>query len=196
MFWRSSLFQERADGPVIFESGANHYRLLGLEITRPDGVKASPTLISIEQKGTAEYIVVDRSWLHGVALDDTRTGFNLAGSSYVAVVDSYLNDFHCTSKTGACTDAHAVSGGTGDHQDGPYEIEDNFLEASGEAILFGGGGATSTPTDITIDFNHFFKPWQWMPGSKPFQGGMGGIRSLSRTTWSLRMLRAFWRKPT
>ena len=164
----------RADGPVIFESGANHYRLLGLEITRPDGVKASPTLISTEQKGTAEYIVVDRSWLHGVALDDTKTGFNLAGSSYVAVVDSYLNDFHCTSKTGACTDAHAVSGGTGDHQDGPYEIEDNFLEASGEAILFGGGRATSTPTDITIDFNHFFKPLQWMPGSKPFQGGYGG----------------------
>jgi len=164
----------RADGPVIFESGANHYRLLGLEITRPDGVKGSPTLISIEQKGSAEYIVVDRSWVHGVALDDTKTGFNLAGSSYVAVVDSYLNDFHCTSKTGACTDAHAVSGGTGDHQDGPYEIEDNFLEASGEAILFGGGGATSTPTDITIDFNHFFKPRQWMPGSKPFQGGYGG----------------------
>jgi hypothetical protein len=163
-----------ADGPVIFESGANHYRLLGLEITRPDGVKASPTLISTEQKGTTEYIVVDRSWLHGVALDDTKTGFNLSGSSYVAVVDSYLNDFHCTSKTGACTDAHAVSGGTGDHQDGPYEIEDNFLEASGEAILFGGGRATTTPTDITIDFNHFFKPLQWMPGSKPFQGGYGG----------------------
>lgn len=163
-----------ADGPVIFESGANHYRLLGLEITRPVGVKASPTLISIEQKGTAEYIVVDRSWLHGVPLDDTKTGFNLAGSSYVAVVDSYLNDLHCTAKTGACTDAHAVSGGTGDHQDGPYLIQDNFLEASGEAILFGGGGATSTPTDITIDFNHFFKPLQWMPGSKPFQGGYGG----------------------
>ena len=163
-----------ADGPVIFESGANHYRLLGLEITRPVGVKASPTLISIEQKGTAQYLVVDRSWVHGVALDDTKTGFNLAGSNYVAVVDSYLNDLHCTSIKGACTDAHAVSGGTGDHQDGPYLIEDNFLEASGEAILFGGGGATTTPTDITIDSNHFFKPWQWMPGSEPFQGGYAG----------------------
>ena len=163
-----------ADGPVIFESGANHYRLLGLEITRPVGVKASPTLISVEQKGTAEYIVVDRSWVHGVAQDDTKTGFNLAGSSNVAVVDSYLNDFHCTSKTGACTDAHAVSGGTGDQQDGPYEIQDNFLEASGEAILFGGAGATTTPTDITINFNHFFKPLQWMPGNKPFQGGESG----------------------
>jgi putative Ig domain-containing protein len=163
-----------ADGPVIFQAGANHYRLIGLEITRPVGVKASPTLISVEQKGSAEYIVLDRSWVHGVAEDDTKTGFNLAGSSYLAIVDSYFNDFHCTSSTGACTDAHAVSGGTGTHQDGPYQIEDNFLEASGEAILFGGAAATSTPTDITIRFNHFFKPWQWMPRSKPFQGGASG----------------------
>jgi hypothetical protein len=163
-----------ADGPVIFEAGANHYRLIGLEITRPVGIKASPTLISVEQKGSAEYIIVDRSWVHGAAMDDTKTGFNLAGTSYLAIVDSYFNDFHCTSSTGACTDSHAVSGGTGTHQDGPYLIEDNFLESSGEGILFGGGGATMTPTDITIRFNHFFKPWQWMPGSKPFQGGESG----------------------
>ena len=40
----------------------------------------------------------------------------------------------------------------------------NFLEASGEAILFGGGAATVTPTDITVTNNHFWKPWQWMKG--------------------------------
>ncbi|HEY6301528.1 MAG TPA: Ig domain-containing protein [Terriglobales bacterium] len=162
------------DGPVIFESGANHYRLVGLEITRPTGVKASPTLMSVEQQGNAEYIVLDRSWLHGTTQDETKTGFNLAGSNYVAVVDSYFTDFHCTAMTGQCTDAHAVSGGTGEHQDGPYGIQDNFLEASGEGILFGGAAATTTPADITISFNHFFKPWQWMPGSEPFQGGDSG----------------------
>ncbi len=59
-------------------------------------------------------------------------------------------------------------------QDGPFLIQDNFLEAAGEEILFGGGAATTTPSDITISSNHFFKPWQWMPGSKPFQGGKGG----------------------
>ena len=47
-----------ANGPVIFQSGANHYRLLGLEITRATGTKASPTLITV--KGTASYIVLDR----------------------------------------------------------------------------------------------------------------------------------------
>jgi hypothetical protein len=161
------------DGPVIFLSGANHYRLLGLELTRPTGTKGYPALISVEVGGTANHIVLDRSWLHGTTEDETQSGFVLAGTSNVAVVDSYFSDFHCTSDIG-CTDAHAVSGGFGNYQDGPYKIEDNFLEASGEAIIFGGAAATTTPTDITIRFNHFFKPWQWMQGNSPFQGGVNG----------------------
>jgi hypothetical protein len=71
-------------------------------------------------------------------------------------------------------EAHAISGGGGNHQDGPYAIQNNFLEASAQAILFGGAAATMTPTDITIQFNHFFKPWQWMKGNSPFQGGDSG----------------------
>jgi hypothetical protein len=162
------------DGPITFQSGANHYRLIGLEITRPSGVKGAPTLVAVDHGFTANHLVLDRSWLHGTVQDETRDGFELAGTSNVAVVDSYFSDFHCTASTGSCTDSHAVSGGTGINQDGPFEIADNFLEASGEAIIFGGGGATMTPTDITIHFNHFFKPWQWMKGNTPFQGGDGG----------------------
>jgi len=159
------------DGPVIFQSGANHYRLIGLELTRPAGGKTAPALISHAHGGTANYIVLDRSWLHGTTQDDTRDGFELGGTNYVAVVDSYFSDFHCAN---ACTDSHAVSGGIGNYQDGPYKIEDNFLEAAGEAIMFGGGAATTTPTDITISSNHFFKPWQWMKGNQPFVGGTNG----------------------
>ncbi|MGB9073304.1 MAG: hypothetical protein WCC22_11750 [Terriglobales bacterium] len=162
------------EGPVIFKSGANHYRLIGLELTRPTGTKGAPILMSPEPGGTAAYIVLDRSWLHGTTQDETKDGFRLSGTNYVAVVDSYFSDFHCTAITGTCTEAHAVSGGTGDTQDGPYKIEDNFLEASSQAILFGGGAATTTPTDITIRSNHFFKPWQWMKGHTPFQGGDSG----------------------
>lgn len=161
-------------GAVIFRTGANHYRLIGLELTRPRGTKGHVILISVADKGTANHIVLDRSWVHGTTQDETKNGFRLTGMNYVAVVDSYFNDFHCTAIIGTCTEAHAVGGGTGDHQDGPYKIEDNFLEASGQAILFGGGAATATPTDITIHFNHFFKPWQWMKGNTPFQGGDSG----------------------
>ena len=158
-------------GPVTLQAGANHYRFVGLEITRAVGLKAAPTFIAMTQGGTGSYFVLDRSWLHGTTQDDSADGFELTGITNVAIVDSYFSDFHCADQ---CTDAHAIGGGNGNNQDGPYKIDDNFLEASGEAILLGGGAATLTPTDITITHNHFFKPWQWMPGNKPFVGGTKG----------------------
>ena len=161
-------------GPVIFQTGANHYRLIGLELTRPTGTRGAVTLISVAPGGTASYIVLDRSWVHGTTQDESRVGFELSGTNNVAVVDSYFNDFHCTAISGTCSEAHAVHGGSGNYQDGTFKIEDNFLEASAQAILFGGAAATTTPTDITIRFNHFFKPWQWMKGNSPFQGGVTG----------------------
>jgi hypothetical protein len=52
---------------------------------------------------------------------------------------------------------------------GPYKIVDNFLEAAGENILFGGGQATQTPADIEIRRNHFFKPLFWLKGQPGFK---------------------------
>jgi hypothetical protein len=164
--------QTRGAGPFRIAPGANYYRFIGLEITRAAGTPASTQLIST--KGTADHIVVDRSWLHGNVHDETQLGVALSGMTNVAVVDSYFSDFHCISITGTCTDAHAVGGGVSDTQDGPFKIQNNFLEASGEAVMFGGGAATKTPTDIQVLGNHFWKPWQWMPGNANFVGGPDG----------------------
>ena len=163
-----------ADGPFILRNGASHYRLIGLEITRTAGGRSAPVLVSAEPTGIVDHIVVDRSWLHGTVHDETQSGVSLSRSSSVAVVDSYFSDFHCTSTIGLCTDAHAIGGGAGNHQDGPFKISNNFLEASGVAVMLGGGAATLTPADIEIRGNHFFKPWQWMPGNPNFVGGAGG----------------------
>jgi hypothetical protein len=164
--------QTQGDGPFEFANGANFYRFVGLEVTRPVGTPGSARLMW--GKGTSDHIVVDRSWLHGAPQDETHDGVDLNGMTNAAVVDSYFSDFHCIAITGSCTDAHAVAGGVSDTQDGPYKIQDNFLEASGEAILFGGGGATLTPSDIEILNNHFWKPWQWMKGNPNFVGGTNG----------------------
>jgi len=158
-------------GPIVFDDGANHYRLVGLEITRTAGLRGISSLVSVVPNGGAHHIVIDRSWLHGTVHDDVQTGISLTGTSTVAVVDSYFSDFHCTQIVGSCTDAHAVGGGNGDRQDGPFKIAGNFLEASGEAVMFGGGAATKTPADVEIRRNHFFKPWTWMPGNPQFVGG-------------------------
>ncbi len=168
------VYNKTANGPITIANGANHYRLLGLEITRLAGGRSAPTLIGVEPGGVADHIIVDRSWLHGTAQDETQVGVSLDGTNFVAVADSYFSDFHCTSGTGTCTDSHAVAGGIGSHLDGPFKIENNFLEASGESVFFGGGAATVTPADIEIRRNHFFKPWQWMPGNPKFVGSPDG----------------------
>lgn len=166
--------QTGGDGPFLIATGANYYRFVGLEITRPAGVVGSTRLITIQNKGTADHFVFDRLWLHGALQDETYLGVGLGGMSNAAIVDSYFSDFHCIAGTGTCTDSHAIAGGNSDTQDGPYKIQNNFLEASGEAILFGGGGATTNPADITITNNHFWKPWQWMSGNPNFIGGPDG----------------------
>jgi hypothetical protein len=164
--------QSLGDGPFQLATGANFYRFIGLELTRAAGTSGIGRLIS--GQGTYDHVVVDHSWLHGNPQDETNDGVNLDGATNTAVVDSYFSDFHCISVSGQCTDAHAIAGGVSNTQDGPFLIQDNFLEASGEAILFGGGAANLTPTDIQILGNHFWKPWQWMPGNPGFVGGADG----------------------
>jgi hypothetical protein len=161
-------------GPIQFDSGANHYRFLGLEITRQTGTGYVGSLVMPETGATADSIIVDRSWVHGTSQDETTTGVSLGGLTNTAVIDSFLTDFHCTSVVGACTDAHAVGGGLGSDPGGPYQIMNNFLEASGENVMFGGGAATVTPADIQISQNHFFKPLIWMSGTSGYVGGTGG----------------------
>jgi hypothetical protein len=123
-----------------------------------------------KQDTPADHIIIDRDWIHGTPQDETVRGVFLGGIVYAAVVDSYLNDFHCAASIGACTDAQAIAGGTGTQPQGTWKIENNFLEASAENILFGGSGGTTVPTDITVRHNHMFKPLTWMPGQPGFVG--------------------------
>jgi hypothetical protein len=161
-------------GPVVFSSGANHYRLIGLEVTRNVGTGAISNLITPDVNVAADHIVLDRLWVHGTAQDETTRGVFMSGVTSIAVIDSFFTDFHCIEKTGTCVDAQAVAGGAGDLPMGPFKIVDNFLEASGENIIFGGAEATQTPTDIEIRQNHFFKPMTWMVGQPGFVGGADG----------------------
>jgi hypothetical protein len=128
----------------------------------------------MKEQGGADHLIFDRMWMHGTPQDETTRGIALSGMTYVAILDSYFNDFHCVAVTGSCTDAQAISGGGGDNPGGPYKIVGNFLEASGENILFGGGPATVTPTDIEIRRNYLFKPMIWKPGEPGFVGGTSG----------------------
>jgi len=179
-------YPKKGRGPIEFAPGANHYRFVGLEITRSASEDSVSNLITIEGKSAADHLVFDRDWIHGTAQSETTRGIGLGGSTEVAVVDSYFTDFHCIAKTGACTDAQAVAGGIGSSSMGPYKIENNFLEASGEVILFGGGFATVVPHDIEIRRNHMFRPMTWMRDSPGFVGSADGHPFIVKNIFELK----------
>jgi hypothetical protein len=161
-------------GPILFADGVNHLRFEGVEITRESPGASVSALVGPQERAAADHVVLDRVWLHGTAQDETTRGLYLSGMRYVAVVDSYFSDFHCIAKAGACTDAQAIAGGGGSHPMGVFKIVNNYLEASGENIIFGGSAATETPADIEIRHNHLFKPLIWMPGADGFVGSVSG----------------------
>ena len=161
-------------GPLMFLPGANHYRFLGLEITRANSEASITALAQAGQGATASHIIFDRVWMHGTAQAETRRGVALKSMTYAGIVDSFFSDFHCVAVTGSCVDSQTITGGSGDDPGGPYKIVNNFLEAAGENILFGGGPATTTPGDIEIRRNHLFKPLIWLQGQPGFVGGVSG----------------------
>ena len=175
-----------SSGPVVFAAGANHYRLIGLELTRVAGIGVVYALASPVAGTATSKIIYDRTWFHGTAHDETTRGIQLGGSTYVAVIDSFFTDFHCINSTGSCTDAQAINGGINTHPMGPYKIDDNFLEASGENILLGGGSSTQTPADIEIRHNHLFKPLTWMKGQPGYVGGANGNPFIVKNLFELK----------
>jgi hypothetical protein len=168
------VFEGIGSQPIELAPGVNHMRFLGLEITRTSPGNVIYNLVSLQNGGPVDHLVFDRVWLHGTAQDETNRGIALGGSTYVAVVDSFFTDFHCIAISGACGDSQAINGGLGDLPMGPYKIVNNFLEASGQNLMFGGGEATQVPQDLEIRGNHMFKPLLWMKGQPGFIGGSDG----------------------
>ncbi len=165
--------RKSGSGPIFFDDGANHYRFIGIEVTRESPGASIVALAEPKGRVPADHIIFDRVWMHGTAHDETRRGLFLSGTTYMTVVDSFFSDFHCTANE-SCVDSQTISGAAGDLPMGPYKIVNNFLEASGENLLFGGGEATKTPTDLEIRHNYLFKPIIWMSGQPGFVGGNSG----------------------
>jgi hypothetical protein len=144
----------------------DHYRLIGLEITRETG---GPIVYNLITAQNGAKIVLDRVWVHGTESDETTRGMAFPGATFIAVIDSYFSDFHCTAATGECVDSQALWAGVGPVAGGTYKIVNNYLEAAGENILMGGGAGSATPADMEIRRNHFFKPLSWhVPSGRRF----------------------------
>ena len=135
------------------------------------------TLIQLGSDTTAAPpydITLDRVYIHGDRYKGQKRGVTLNGKR-LSVLNSFISDIKAVN-----ADSQAIAGYNGA---GPFTIENNYLEAAGENVLFGGADPAVTnlvPSDIVLRRNHLYKPLQWRdailaaPASPRATGGSGG----------------------
>ena len=172
--------------PVVeTDPGAHHYRLQFLEI---DGLAQAgwETLVQLGVSSGAQStmesvpyaIVLDRLFIHGHPTKGQKRCVALDGRDF-DLLNSYITN--CASID---FDAQAIAGFNGP---GPFRIINNYVEGTGENLMFGGADPKIhglVPSDIEIRRNHFFKPLDWRDPllrspSRPSVTAVGGGGSLS-----------------
>ncbi len=142
-------------------AGAHHYRLLFIEFlgnTNGEGdiiALGDGSLAQNTSRRCLHDLIVDRCYIHGDAVAGQKRGIAL-NSAATSVLNSYIVEIKRAGQ-----DSQAINGYNGP---GPYAIENNYLEATGENILFGGADPqipNLIPSDITIRRNHLAKPLAW-----------------------------------
>jgi PKD repeat protein len=118
------------------------------------------------------HLVIDRCYIHGDPAAGQKRGIGL-NSAATTIINSHISDIK-----GVGFDTQAIGGWNGP---GPYVIENNYLEAAGENVMFGGSDpmiANLTPSDITFRGNHLSKPREWreaiIPAPAASASAMGG----------------------
>lgn len=138
--------------------GAHHYRFIGVEF--------GPTvqgMYNIIELGTTEetsldqlphHIEFDRVAVIGDPKYGQRRGI-AANGRYIRIVNSYIADIKKDDEESSAIGVWAT--------DGPVEIINNYLEAAGENILFGGSpnAMKLVATQCVIRGNHLNKPIEW-----------------------------------
>jgi hypothetical protein len=141
--------------------GAHHWRLQLLEFQANPGGFGDIILLGDggrEQNDLSEVphdLVVDRCYVHGDPTKGQKRGIALNSAS-TTIVNSYISDIKTVGQ-----DTQAIGGWNGP---GPYVIENNYLEAAGENVMFGGADASIrnlVPSDITFRHNYVSKPPEW-----------------------------------
>jgi hypothetical protein len=166
------------------DPGANYYRLVGLEVADTEANGSAGGYYDLIMLTSADHIIVDRCWIHGSPTGEDVKGVEFSGSSYIAVVDSYISDMH-SKLSGLGADSSAIGSVTGT---GPVKIVDNFLEAAGENVLWGGGASTANVTDVEMRRNHMFKPFTWWASSPSYFGTAFEVKNLFESKTGIRQL--------
>lgn len=172
---------------ITTDAGAHHYRLVGLEVAGASGLFSSAPvrLGTSTQSSLSEvpsHIELDRLYVRGDPKAGAARGVEL-NSAHTAIRNCYISDIKSPN-----AETQAIAGWNGP---GPYLIENNYLEASGENIMFGGALARIpglVPSDITIRRNHLYKPLSWCPRHPSYAGVTMLVKNLFELKNAARVL--------
>jgi hypothetical protein len=140
--------------------GAHHFKLIGLELTVTPGTYSQGLVLLGSGEETSEaqfphHLVIERCYVHGDPQAGGKRGVAL-NARHVAIVDSHFTDWK-----GVGQETQAIAGWNGP---GPFKIVNNFIEAAGVNVLFGGADPAMqglVASDIEVRRNHFTKRLAW-----------------------------------
>lgn len=117
-------------------------------------------------------ITIDNCDIHGHATQEVQRGVAANGAN-VVITNSKIREIH-----GLGYDTQAICCWNGP---GPFKITDNYLEAAGENVMFGGSPAAIPgliPSDIEFRRNVVVKPLTWYPSDPSYAGRRWSIKNL------------------
>lgn len=161
-------------------AGSHHWRLQFLEFQANSGGYGEILRLGSSSETAAanqpHHLVLDRVYVHGDAKLGSKRGIAL-NSADTSILNSHISDIKAQG-----IDSQAIAGWNGP---GPYLIENNYLEASGENMMLGGADPAIqglVPANITIRRNRFSKNLKWQNpivatpgGAKAVAAGGGGL---------------------
>jgi hypothetical protein len=149
-------------GPALATApGAHHYTIMGVEF--PSTYQGYYIIVALGDASSAQNslaqvphdLVLDRVYLHGDVTYGQKCAIALNSAS-TTVTNSYVSEIKAVGQ-----DSQAIASINGP---GPFTITNNYLEAAGENILFGGGDPAIPnliPSDITVRNNYLTKQLIW-----------------------------------
>lgn len=172
--------------------GAHHWRLLLLEL--PSTMQGYGDILQIGDGSSVQNLAsmvphtieLDRLYIHGDPLMGQKRGVALNAAN-VTIRNCYIADIKAIG-----IDTQAIGGWNGP---GPFLIENNYLEASGENLLLGGADpaiANLVSENVVVRHNYMSRPLSWRdpvvpaPGNVSAGAGTGG--SLAAGTYGYRVV--------
>ena len=159
--WMPTIRSSNGGSALATKPGAHHWRLqwlafdanadgAGNVITLGDGTAAQRDSASVPH-----HLELDGLIIRGDVQQGQKRGIALNSA------DTVIRNSDIREIKAAGQDSQAICGWNGP---GPYVIDNNYLEASGENVMFGGSDPAIrdlVPSDITIRRNYVTKPLGW-----------------------------------